>query len=138
MMNRREFGIGGIAFAYLAVLLAQPSPKAARQLPKAPSNVSEDAEWKHVDDLLSQHPRSEVPKGGLVQDAKTAAAIAEAVSQAVYGQERATRERPYRARLRGKVWTVLGTLNPPGIYGGVAIVQIHKDDGRVLLILHTN
>jgi hypothetical protein len=97
---------------------------------------AEEEEWDQAYHLASV-ARSERPKDGFVPTAEIAARVAEAIVSAVYGEAAAAHERPFRARLRGNVWTVIGTLNPPGVLGGVAIVQISRIDGRILFALHT-
>lgn len=75
------------------------------------------------------------PKHGYVPDAKVAIKIAVAVWEAIYGEEKIAREKPYRARLTNGVWTVEGSL-PAGSVGGVAIAEIAKDDGKILRVIH--
>jgi hypothetical protein len=100
-----------------------------------PKRLTEEDEWQDAYQLAKLgSPR---PKGGFVPDAETAKRIAEAVARSQYGEDVASGERPFRARLRGETWTVLGTMNPPGILGGVAIIQIAKLDGRILFATHT-
>lgn len=101
-----------------------------------PKRLTEEDEWRDAYHLTTA-VRSDKPTGGFVPDAETAQRIAEAVAGALYGQEEARREQPYRARLRGNIWTVLGTHNPPLALGGNAILQISKIDGRVLFAHHT-
>jgi hypothetical protein len=100
-----------------------------------PKRLTEEDEWTDAYEL-SKRARSDHPKDGIVPNADTAKRIAEAVASGLYSQETATHERPFRARLRGNVWTVMGTL-PPLALGGVAIIQISKDDGRILFAHHT-
>lgn len=100
------------------------------------SKADEEAEWKYIFDWLSRPKKSANPKNGFVPDEKSALIIGEAVATGLYGAE-ALRQRPYRARLRGGIWTVMGTLNPPGVLGGVAIIQIQKADGKVVFAIHT-
>jgi len=76
------------------------------------------------------------PKSGFVPDETTAAKIGEAVAVAQYGEQRIARERPFRARLSGEVWTVIGTPHPPGVFGGTAVVKLSKLDGKVLFLIH--
>jgi hypothetical protein len=75
------------------------------------------------------------PKGGSVPDAKTAIAIALAVWGPIYGDDQIAKEKPYQARLTKGVWIVEGSL-PEGWLGGVALVEIAKDDGRILRVNH--
>ena len=107
----------------------------AGQAVREPYKPNEDAEWQLTYDWLKGMKLSPKPKQGFVPDAKTATEIGATIAFAMYG-ETSLRERPFRARLRGNVWTVMGTLNPRGALGGVAIIQIQKDDGRILLAIH--
>jgi hypothetical protein len=75
------------------------------------------------------------PKDGYVPDAKTAVKIAVAVWEPIFGTEQIAKERPYRAYLTNGVWTVVGSL-PEGHYGGTAVAQIAKDDGKILRVFH--
>jgi NTF2 fold immunity protein len=78
-----------------------------------------------------------VPEG-FVPNEKTAVRIAEAVLIPIYGEEKINSEKPFSAKLneQGDVWTVNGHL--PGQYnrGGVATVEIEKNDGRILQVWH--
>lgn len=84
------------------------------------------------------------PKDGFVPNSATAEKIAEAVLSPVYGEKKIESERPFTAKLKDGVWTVSGTLRCPGGHGGsttqctggVAVVQISKDDGRVISMNH--
>jgi hypothetical protein len=84
------------------------------------------------------------PASGYVPDSKTAAKIAEAVLAPVYGEKQIESERPFTATLKNGVWTVTGTLRCPdgkggttaSCVGGVAEVQISKNDARILYMLH--
>ncbi|HEV2968767.1 MAG TPA: YbbC/YhhH family protein, partial [Pirellulales bacterium] len=76
------------------------------------------------------------PEDGIVPDEKTAIKIAVAVWEPIYGEVQIAREKPYHARLDTKgVWIVEGSL-PEGWFGGVAIAEIAKDDGRILRVSH--
>lgn len=84
---------------------------------------------------LGDDKHSYKPKDGFVPDAITAIRIAEAVLTPVYGEEKIKSERPFTATLRKGVWTVEGSL-PEGWLGGVAVVEISKEDGRILRMSH--
>ena len=75
------------------------------------------------------------PKEGYVPDEKTAIKIAVAVWSPIYGEEKIQQEKPFHAVLTNGVWVVEGSL-PKGRRGGVAVAEISKDDGRVLLVSH--
>lgn len=97
--------------------------------------LTEEDEWNWAYEWISKGIRSVRPSNGFVPDAETARQIGEAVAVGLFGKD-AKDERPFRARLRGEVWTVMGSL-PPLALGGVAIIQISKRDGRVLFAQHT-
>lgn len=100
-----------------------------------PKQLIEDDEWTEAYGL-AKRIRSDRPKAGFVPSAEVATRLAEAVAEGLYGKERVRHEQPYRARLRGNVWTVMGT-SPPLALGGVTIIQLNKDDGRILFAHHT-
>jgi NTF2 fold immunity protein len=76
------------------------------------------------------------PKNGFVPDESTAVKIGEAAAIAQYGEKQISGERPFEARLRGGIWTVVGTLHPQGAYGGTAVIQLSKADGRIVFMTH--
>ena len=75
------------------------------------------------------------PKDGFVPDAATAIAIAQAVWEPIYGREQIAHEKPFTAVLHNGIWRVEGSL-PKGTFGGVAIAEISKKDGRILGVIH--
>jgi hypothetical protein len=75
------------------------------------------------------------PVSNLVPNEKTAVAVALAVLEPIYGAQLLKFESPFRATLKGGVWTVEGTL-PAGYVGGVASVELSKDDVRIIRIVH--
>jgi hypothetical protein len=85
-------------------------------------------------------PHSYVPPQGFVPNEQTAIQIALAVWAPIYGAENIDRQRPFRTRLRGNVWTVEGSLPPAHggnvMLGGTALAEISKEDGRVLRVTH--
>ena len=84
---------------------------------------------------ISQSTPSYVPPNGFVPDAATAARIAEAVWIPIYGAEQIAKEKPFKATLKGDVWTVTGALSPDTV-GGVAEANVSKRDGRILRVIH--
>jgi hypothetical protein len=75
------------------------------------------------------------PAEGFVPDADTAEKITEIILVRIYGETQTNLEKPLKARLRGDVWIVEGTM-PPKMLGGVAEVHISKKDGRILYLTH--
>jgi len=76
------------------------------------------------------------PKDGFVPDEPTAIKIAEAIAVAQFGEKKISEEKPLRARLRGDVWTVAGTLHPQGVLGGTVVIQISKKTGAIIFMTH--
>ncbi len=72
----------------------------------------------------------------MVPDSSTAAAIAYAVAVPVYGKKEMDSEQPFRADLKGGVWTVLGTLHCSSCDGGTVVVQIEKTTGKIVYMTH--
>ena len=87
----------------------------------------------------SQTP-SYQPKAGFVPNAETAVKVAEAVLIPVYGEKQVLSERPFKATLKGDVWTVNGSLHCGGpdaeCAGGTAEVRISKNSGQILHMIH--
>jgi len=81
-------------------------------------------------------PDASVPAEGYVPTAEVAIKIAVAVWEPIYGAEAIAEEKPYKATLAEGVWTVEGTLPKRYNKGGVALAEISKRDGRILLVTH--
>jgi len=73
---------------------------------------------------------------GYVPDQATAIRIAIAVLIPIYGEKIEEGEKPWKAGLKGDVWTVVGTFNGKG-EGGESIVQLSKSKGTILFVTHT-
>ena len=84
----------------------------------------------------SESSVSYIPPKGFVPDAATASRIAEAVWIPIYGEKHIAAEKPFKATLRGNVWTVTGRDLPADSAGGVAEAEISKRDGRILRVIH--
>ena len=91
--------------------------------------------WKAMEISL-KGAKSELPGNGFVLDELTAVRIGEAVAIGRYGEKTISEERPFRAKLYGNTWLVIGTLHPEGICGGTAVIKISKYDGRILFLTH--
>lgn len=85
---------------------------------------------------LSQSYLSELP-GGVVPNQAVACAVAKVYLSEVYGKANIESQLPLVATLQGKVWTVKGTFNRKHSVGGVAEIDIAREDGRVLRLIHT-
>jgi NTF2 fold immunity protein len=80
--------------------------------------------------------RSSIPPNGFVPDEQTAMRIAEAVWIPLYGQEQIDSEKPFRVYLQNGVWIVKGKPIPKDSFGGVAIAEISKKNGRIIRVSH--
>jgi len=76
------------------------------------------------------------PKDGFVPDEKTAVAIAVAVWSPIYGEEKIRGEQPYKASLKDGIWHVEGSLPGKTAPGGVAEMDISKEDGKIIKVTH--
>lgn len=95
--------------------------------------------YKHIDkkyaslDVNTSYNNSD----GLVPNAKTAAIIAIAILNGIYGEQTINKEKPFNVKLyNNKVWCVSGVL-PNGYHGGVAVISIRKSNGEVLNYFHS-
>lgn len=85
---------------------------------------------------------AKLPGGGVVPDAATARAIAEAIFIPIGGKESLAQKRPLEVRRKGNVWIVTPSYRrrklPPGhipMRGGGLRIEISAVDGRVLKLL---
>jgi hypothetical protein len=76
-----------------------------------------------------------IPKNGYVPDDTTAIKIALAVLEPIYGRNLIENEKPFKATLNGETWSVTGTLKP-GHLGGTAIVELNKQTGCIVRVIH--
>ncbi len=97
------------------------------------------AEWyaKIYNTALSSHIKKHNVKlqEGYVPNEETAIKIAIAVWNPIYGEKQIESEKPYSAVLKDGIWFVSGSL-PKGWLGGVAEVEIIKENGKIIRISH--
>lgn len=89
--------------------------------------------------VSAQEKHSYKPKDGYVSDEITAIKIAEAVLTPIYGEKVINEEKPFKTELKDGVWIVEGTLHCPEgqrCIGGVVVIEISKDDGKILRVSH--
>jgi hypothetical protein len=82
---------------------------------------------------MSKH--NYVPPDGYVPNKETAIQIALAVWSPIYGVEKIQLEAPYRAELIGERWLVEGSQSEDRV-GGVAVIEIDKNTGRIFRVSH--
>ena len=81
---------------------------------------------------------SPLPEKGVLTTAESAIKVAETILVNVYG-EKVLEQRPFKAKLEGDVWKIVGTFHCPqgvGCKGGVARIEINKKDGKVKNVIH--
>ncbi|MEI7999440.1 MAG: YbbC/YhhH family protein [Candidatus Omnitrophota bacterium] len=89
--------------------------------------------------LSAAEKHSYKPENGYVPDQATAVKIAEAVLIPIYSEKTIADEKPLKAELKDGIWIVEGTLPCPEgqrCVGGVAVIEISKDDGKILRVSH--
>jgi hypothetical protein len=85
--------------------------------------------------LTSQEQHTFIPAEGFVPDATTATRIGEAVLVPIYGELAVRQQLPLRSVLQDGIWIVEGTPRQNQV-GGVARIEIAKQDARVLRVTH--
>ena len=97
-----------------------------------------DGDMIEYDRRIAEHHKTVFPVAGVVPDEETAKAIALAVAIPIWGKDQVNSELPFRAGLKGNVWTVIGTPHlRGGQTGGELIIQLDKRTGAILSFLHT-
>lgn len=85
-------------------------------------------------ELSSRRKHSYKPALGYVPDKEAAVKIAEAVLVPIYGKDVIEKEKPLNAYLADGIWIVNGTLHTQ--LGGVAVIEISREDGKILRVSH--
>lgn len=73
----------------------------------------------------------------LVKNKNVALDLAEVYVKNRYGKEASEEEKPYKITELPTSWVVEGTIESDKIAGGVFIIEINKDDGRILNFGHS-
>lgn len=76
-----------------------------------------------------------VPPTGFVPDGETAIKIAEAVLIPIYGDKKINSERPFKVTLINNIWIIEGSMRK-GLKGGVALIEIAKEDAKIIRVTH--
>jgi len=84
----------------------------------------------------TKHPYAYHPPNGFVPDEQTAIRIAEDVWVPIYGKAVIDGEKPFYVHLQNGVWIVTGKQIPKDGFGGVAVAEISKQDGRIIRVSH--
>lgn len=76
------------------------------------------------------------PNEGVIPDEKTAFKIAEIILKRIYGNDIIENEKPFSINLENNIWIIEGSLSN-GVLGGVAYIEIKKNNGEILKVIHT-
>lgn len=71
----------------------------------------------------------------LINNEKTAIAVAEAILFNIYGKGQIESEKPYDVTLKNGCWFISGTL-PEGYVGGVFSIVLNAKDGKAVVFPH--
>jgi hypothetical protein len=76
------------------------------------------------------------PKNGFIPNESIAIKIAEIILVQIYGKN-IYEERPYNIMLKDSIWKIEGSLNPKYDKGGVFYIELNKNTGEVVKVMHT-
>jgi len=103
------------------------------------SNIQSKPEYVMNNDL-SLKDYSDIngyfPKEGLIPTAEIAFKVVEPILKQIYGSEKIDNEKPFSINLENDIWIIEGHLDV-GLLGGVAYVEIRKNNGEILKVIHT-
>ena len=85
--------------------------------------------------LFGQSEHNCIPPEGYIPDEPTAIGVGRVILERIYGKDNISRQLPLTAKLKSGTWTVVGTL-PRNHVGGVALLEIRKDDGKITRVTH--
>ena len=78
-----------------------------------------------------------ISENGFVPNEKIAFQIAEIVLSQIYGKETIESEKPFSINLENNVWIIEGSLPKEYDKGGSAYIEINKQTGQILKVIHT-
>ena len=76
-----------------------------------------------------------MPEDGLIPTAELAIQVAELVLKNIYGSENIEEQPPFFINLKNDIWIIEGNLDD-GYYEGVAHIEIRKNNGEILKVIH--
>jgi len=109
--------------------------KDSEKVGKSNRRVSDYVINKNLSSNIYSDFESFYPKDGLVPNERIAFKIAESVLSQIYGKEIIENEKPFSINLENNVWIIEGTLYSRK--GGTAYMEIRKDNGEILKVIHT-
>jgi hypothetical protein len=79
------------------------------------------------------------PKDGYITTPEMAAKIAEIILIQIYGKEQIEKEKPFSVNLENNIWIVEGYWDKEdyNTFGGVAYMELSKQTGEILKVVHT-
>jgi len=74
-------------------------------------------------------------KDGFVSTPEIAVQIAEVILKKIYGEKKIERQKPFSINLENDIWIIEGYLEQ-SYDGGVAYMEIRKDNGKIVKVIH--
>lgn len=129
-----------IISAFIICLFWGCSPKNANQ-GIANNQTDNQGEYVFVETLSSKEYASYdgyIPKDGFVSTPEIAVQIAEIVLKKIYGEKNIEKQKPFSINLENDVWIIEGYWDRNDFYtfGGVAYIEMRKDNGEILKVIH--
>ena len=78
-----------------------------------------------------------VPKDGFIPSAEIAVQVAERILKHIYGKEQIEQQKPFLVNLENNIWIIEGYWGNDCADGGNVYMELSKEDGRVLKVVHT-
>lgn len=98
--------------------------------------IKASAESVCIDDrTFEKSAPNYLPEDGFVPNEQVASEVAIAILAPIYGREKVLSQRPLHAKLENGIWRVRGTLKQ-GLQGGVAEIDLCKQNGGALRVIH--
>jgi hypothetical protein len=79
------------------------------------------------------------PKGGFISTPKIASQVAEIIWTQIYGVENIKKQKPFSVNLENDIWIIEGSWDRSNndTDGGNAYMEINKNTGEIIKVIHT-
>lgn len=101
------------------------------------NEIKNSVKIENEDKTISIDPETKgySPKDGFIPDKETAISVAKIVLIKIYGKE-VLSQRPFLVTLKNNIWIIEGHLEKD-MDGGVAYIEIDKQTGQIIKVVHT-
>lgn len=91
-----------------------------------------------VDSINYYTSNGYIPKNGILSTDTIAVKVAEIILFNIYGENQIKDQRPYNVVLKENVWIIEGDTNTKdNFFGGTFYIELSKETGAILKIIHT-